>query len=142
MCDACPGPRFRVNDRLSSSKPGATIHGASTDRPGERRAGKKQPRQGGIVAVESERIAWGELDAPYKENAATGNWLHPSRRIFGRANDVDVGLVAEREEASPGVTSVTQRGFRRRSADQSRSARMGLEGWRDDEREEFETVGG
>ena len=43
---------------------------------------KKQPRQGGTIAVESERIAWGEMDAPYRENATDPKRLHVDERFF------------------------------------------------------------
>jgi hypothetical protein len=45
---------------------------------------KKQPRQGGTAAVESERIAWGEMDAPWHDNVAKPKRLHVDRTKFAR----------------------------------------------------------
>jgi hypothetical protein len=43
---------------------------------------KKQPRQRGTIAVESERITWGELDAPYQDNATDPKRLHVDPTFF------------------------------------------------------------
>jgi hypothetical protein len=47
-----------------------------------RSAEKKQPRKRGTIAVESERIAWGELDAPYEHNATVPKRLHVDPTFF------------------------------------------------------------
>src|SRR5271154_5543854 len=88
MFRGCPSaegytrPTKAIRQRAACGIPSAV--GLFSARRGQARrsAEQKTTATAGTIAVESERIAWGEMDAPYRENATDPKRLHVDERFF------------------------------------------------------------